>query len=68
MNARNHREGKQAKETDKLKPKGKLAGSEFTNCPDTDDAQPVERADLTYPVMSTEHGNPVSLPQGKAKP
>jgi hypothetical protein len=44
-----------------LNQNGKLAGSGSPNCPDTDVVQPVERADLTYPVISTEHGNPVSL-------
>jgi len=43
---------------------GKLAGSGSGNYPDMDDAQPVERADLTRLFgRVSEHGNPVSLPK-----
>jgi len=76
VNARNYRNQKQAKETDRLGPKGTLTGSGSTNCPDMDDAQPVERADLTR-LFGRMHGTrkPRTSPllreattAGKAKP
>jgi hypothetical protein len=49
----------QAKEADKLEPKGNVAGrrSDFASLVDTM-APPAKRADLTHPVTYAEHGKP----------
>jgi len=57
MNARKHRNCKQAKEADRLGPKGKQPGSEGLVTPPTRAyVLPVYRADLNHPVNFAEHG------------
>ena len=61
MNARKHRKSRQAKETDRLGPKGTQSGSGPLRWPDANLALPVYRADLNHPVNHAEHGKAVSL-------
>lgn len=61
MNARKHRECKQAKETDRLEPKGQQSGSESVAYADANSELPVYRADLNHPVDVTEHENAANL-------
>ena len=60
MNARKHRKAEQAKETDRLGPKGtqlvRVLGRNLTRI----STLPVYRADLNHPVNSTEHGKAAS--------
>jgi len=60
MNARKHRNCRQAKETDRLGPKGKPSRSGFVTWPDANEARPVYRADLNHPVNNAEHGKAVN--------
>ena len=55
-----HRKCKQAKETDRLEPKGRPVGSGFVTYPDANIRLPVYRANLTHPVPFAEHGNTAS--------
>jgi hypothetical protein len=57
MNARKHREIKQAKETDRLEPKGTQSGSGRLCWLDANLALPAYRADLNHLVNVAEHGN-----------
>jgi len=57
MNARKHRKWEQAKETDRLGPKGMQSGSGFGTSPTRTPALPVYRANLNHPVNIAEHGN-----------
>jgi hypothetical protein len=58
MNARKHRYTQQAKETDRLEPKGKQPGSGPPEWPDADPVLPVYRANLNHHLVKfAEHGN-----------
>jgi hypothetical protein len=48
-----------------LDQKGKRSGCRFRNCLHGDVAPPVQRADLSHPLIgnNVERGNPVSLPE-----
>jgi hypothetical protein len=61
---RKYRQGEQAKEADKLGPKGERSGYRFGNCLYGDVAPPVQRAGLSHPLIgnNVERGNPVSSP------
>jgi hypothetical protein len=65
MNARKHRKCKQAKETDRLEPKGQQSGSESVTQADANSELPVYRADLNHPVEVTERGNAANLARGR---
>jgi len=55
----------QAKDTDRLEPKGKRAGWGPANWPHVTVASPVETERLTHCVIYAELGKPVALPLGK---
>jgi len=57
MNARKHRKWEQAKETDRLEPKGKQPVRGLGRTPTRTPALPVYRANLNHPVSIAEHGN-----------
>ena len=57
-----HRQLSQAKDADKLEPKGAVAGRGFNFASLVDTiALPAKRADLTHLVTCAEHGKPVVL-------
>lgn len=56
MNARKHRKSAQAKETDRLEPKGTQSVLALCRVPDANKRLPVYRAGLNHPVNITEHG------------
>ena len=64
----------QAKDADRLGPKGKWPSSGVPNSPDADDAPPAERRALTHSGTHTKRGKPVVLPTresflgGESKP
>ena len=64
MNARKHRQGEQAKETDRLEPKGTQPDQGLLLDPTRTPRLPVYRADLNHPVNVTEHGNAAGLGTG----
>ena len=57
----NCRYDKQAKDADRLEPKGTVAGVGFADYPIVNKKPPAERADLTHPVIYAEHGKPIIL-------
>ena len=59
---RKRRHKGQAKDADRLGPKGTLSGSEAPNSSDADVAPPAKRRDLNHPfVLPAERGKPVAL-------
>jgi hypothetical protein len=52
----------QAKDADRLEPKGKWPSSGASNSPDADDAPSAERRALTHSGTHTKRGKPVALP------
>jgi len=63
INARKHRKDQQAKETDRLEPKGTQTGLGPVQWPDANIVLPVYRADLNHSLaMVVEHGNAVCSP------
>src|SRR5512140_2144157 len=59
MNARKHRKPQQAKETDRLGPKGMQSVRVLSRNPTRTARLPVYRAGLNHPVNNAEHGNAV---------
>ena len=52
----------QAKDADRLEPKGTWPSSGVPNSPDADDAPPAERRALTHSGIHAKRGKPVVLP------
>ena len=53
------RQWKQAKDADRLEPKGKWSGLEVTNSSNVDAEPPAKRQVLTHSGIYAERGNPV---------
>ena len=62
----NARFWRQAKDADRLEPKGKWSGLEVTISSSVDVEPPAKRQNLTCSGTQAERGKPVILPQGKA--
>src|SRR5258707_6243169 len=62
MNARKHRHVRQAKEADRLEPKGASPGGVFVTIPTRTKRRPVHRADLNHPAYSLQNMEKLSAP------
>ena len=65
VNRWNRRKVKQAKEADRLGPKGRWSGLGAPNSPSAAVASPAERRDLPHPGTPMERGKPVAVPLGR---
>ena len=65
MNRCKRRDSKQAKDADKLVPKGKWLGAGACTSSAVDERPSAKKRDLTQSGIHAERGKPVLLPQGK---